>query len=113
MHAAGFERWLAYDAHSNGLAIFQKNDGANEPANASTYDGMIIEECNFYNDPCSGSGGDATEYLALKKPVLNAEYEDSDKETTAKFCPADETAGITGSLFDVNLDGKSYTPCTN
>ncbi len=111
--SAGFERWLAYTAHSDGLAIFQKNDSANEPADASLYDGMIIEECNFYNDPCSGSGGDATAYLSAGKPVLNAEYEDTDKETTAKFCTADEAAGITGSLFDVNLDSKFYEPCEN
>jgi hypothetical protein len=109
--SAGFERWLAYTAHTDGLAIFQKNDTANEPADAPLYDGMIIEECNFYDDPCSGSGGDATAYLAAGKPVLNAEYKDSDKETAAKFCPADISAGIVGSLFDVDLDGKSYTPC--
>jgi hypothetical protein len=109
--SAGFERWLAYTVHANGLAIFEKNDPANEPADEPLYDGMIIEECNFYSDPCSGSGGDTTAYLAAGKPVLNAEYEDQDKETTTKFCPEDEAAGIVGSLFDVNLDGKSYTPC--
>ena len=49
--------------------------------------------------------------LNTGKPALNAEYEDSDKETTAKFCPADEAAGITGSLFSVNLDGSYYSPC--
>jgi hypothetical protein len=108
--SAGFERWLAYDIHANGLAAFQKNDPANEPADEPLFDGMIIEECNFYNDPCSGSGGDATAYLAAGKPVLNAEYT-SDGETTAMFCSADESAGITGALFDVNLAGGTYQPC--
>ena len=61
--SAGFERWLAHDAHSHGLAIFQKNDPANGAADVGTYDGMIIEECNYYKDPCSGPGGDATRYL--------------------------------------------------
>ena len=41
---------------------------------------------------------------------LNAEYT-LDGETTAKFCSVDESAGITGSLFDVNLDGATYQPC--
>jgi hypothetical protein len=109
--SAGFERWLAYDIHFNDLAVFQKNDPANEPADAALFDGMIIEECNFYDDPCAGSGGDATAYLADHKPVLNAEYEDTDKETTAKFCSADDKAGISGSLFDVDLDSKFYEPC--
>jgi hypothetical protein len=108
--AAGYERWLAYTAHSDGLAIFQKNDTANASVDEPLFDGMIIEECNYYNDPCSGSGGDATAYLAAGKPVLNAEYT-QDGETTSKFCSADIKAGITGALFDVNLDGQTYQPC--
>jgi Glycoside-hydrolase family GH114 len=108
--SAGFERWLAYTAHSDGLAVFQKNDPANASVDEPLFDGMIIEECNFYDDPCAGSGGDATPYLAAGKPVLNAEYT-QDGETTAKFCPADTAAGIIGALFDVNLDGSTYTPC--
>lgn len=106
----GFERWLAYDIHANGLAAFQKNDPANAPADASLFDGMVVEECNYYNDPCSGAGGDATSYLAAHKPVLNAEYT-QDGETTAKFCAADTAAGITGALFSVSLSGGTYAPC--
>ena len=108
--SAGFERWLAYDAHAHGLAAFQKNDPADAAADAPTWDGMIIEECNFYDDPCSGSGGDATPYLKLGKPVLNAEYV-QDGETTAAFCTADIAAGITGSLFSSALNGATYQPC--
>ena len=108
--SAGFERWLAYDIHANGLAAFQKNDPAKEPADEPLFDGMIIEECNYYNDPCSGPGGEVSAYLAAGKPVLNAEYT-SDGETTASCCSADESAGITGALFDVDLDGATYQPC--
>ena len=108
--SAGFERWLAHDAHAHGLAIFQKNDPANAGANARNFDGMIIEECNSYRDPCSGGGGDATPYLRAGKPVLNAEYVE-DGETSAKFCSADVAAGITGALFNVDLNGKTYVPC--
>jgi len=108
--SAGFERWLAYTAHSDGLAIFQKNDPANAAVDEPLFDGMIIEECNYYDDPCAGPGGDATPYLDAGKPVLNAEYT-QDGETTAKFCPSDTAAGITGALFDVNLDGQTYDPC--
>jgi hypothetical protein len=110
--SAGFERWLAHDAHAHGLAIFQKNDPANAAVNVHSFDGMIIEECNYYRDPCSGPGGDATAYLHAGKPVLNAEYTE-DGATSAKFCSADVAAGITGALFNVDLDGKSktYIPC--
>ena len=108
--SAGFERWLAHDAHAHGLAIFQKNDPPNAAADVGIFDGMIIEECNYYRDPCSGPGGDATRYLNAGKPVLNAEYTE-DGETAAKFCSADVAAGITGALFNVDLDGKTYIPC--
>ncbi len=108
--SAGFERWLAYTAHTDGLAIFQKNDPADASVDEPLFDGMIIEECNVDNDPCAGSGGDATPYLAAGKPVLNAEYT-QDGEATAKFCPGDTAAGIIGALFDVDLGGKTYEPC--
>ena len=108
--AAGYEQWPAYTAHNDGLAIFQKNDPANSGADVATFDGMIIEECNSYDDPCAGSGGDATPYLSAGKPVLNAEYT-QDSETTSKFCPSDVAAGISGALFDVNLAGGTYSPC--
>jgi hypothetical protein len=105
----GYEQWLAYTAHSDGLAVFQKNDPDNSAADgqqASVFDGAITEECNYYADPCS----EWQPYLTAGKPVLNAEYT-SDGETTSKFCPADQTLGITGALFDLNLDGKTYEPC--
>lgn len=109
--AAGFEAWLAYTAHSDGLAIFQKNDGANTAADEPIFDGMIIEECNHYDDPCVGSDGDfVDDYISHGKPVLNAEYT-QDGETTAKFCSADANAGMTGALFSVDLDGSSYSSC--
>ena len=108
--SAGFERWLAHDAHAHGLAVFQKNDPANAAADVSRFDGMIIEECNHYRDPCAGPGGDATRYLRAGKPVLNAEYT-QDGERTSRFCPADVAAGITGALFDVGLGGGIYRPC--
>jgi hypothetical protein len=107
----GFERWLADTAHSDGLAIFQKNDPADAAANAGTFDGMIIEECNHYRDPCAGAGGDATAYLRRGKPVLNAEYT-QDGERTGRFCASDVAAGISGALFSVALDGpRDYHPC--
>jgi hypothetical protein len=109
--ASGYEQWLAYTAHSDGLAVFQKNDGANTATDEPYFDGMIIEECNHYDDPCTGaSGDDANVYVSAHKPVLNAEYTE-DGESTAKFCSADESAGITGALFNVNLDGKTYQTC--
>ena len=107
----GFEQWLAYTAHDDGLAIFQKNDSANAAADVSVFDGMIIEQCNEFADPCGTATvhGDATPYLKADKPVLNAEY--TPNETTGAYCPADIAAGITGTLFDVSLGGAIDQPC--
>jgi Glycoside-hydrolase family GH114 len=107
---AGFERWLAHQAHADGLAIFQKNDAADAATNARIFDGMIVEQCNHFRDPCAGPHGDATPYLRLGKPVLNAEYT-ADGESRPSFCPSDLRAGITGALFNVGLNGAVYRPC--
>jgi Glycoside-hydrolase family GH114 len=104
--AQGYEAWLAFTAHSDGLAIFQKNDTDNISVDEPIYDGAITEECNAYNDPCS----EWRPYLTAGKTVLNAEYTD-DGESTSKFCSADETLGIIGALFNVDLNGKTYQPC--
>ena len=36
-----------------------------------------------------------------------------DGETTASFCASDVSAGITGALFSINLDGSLFSPCTD
>jgi hypothetical protein len=109
--SAGFERWLAYQAHADGLAVLQKNDPANAKVDEPLFDGALSEECNYYEDPCAGQGGDWGPYLASGKPVFNAEYT-QDGETTAKFCSADDHWGIWGALFSVDLDGpKFYKVC--
>ena len=108
--SAGFERWLANDAHLHGLAIFQKNDPANAAAQQPLFDGMIVEQCNAQNGPCGGPLGEAAPYLASGKPVLNAEYT-QDGQTTANFCSTDTAAGVIGALFDASLNGTTYQAC--
>jgi hypothetical protein len=109
--SAGFERWLAYQAHADGLAVLQKNDPANAKVDEPLFDGALSEECNYYEDPCAGQGGDWGPYLASGKPVFNAEYT-QDGETTSQFCSADDHWGIWGALFSVDLDGpKFYKVC--
>ena len=111
--SAGFERWLAYQAHADGLAVLQKNDPANAEVDEPLFDGALSEECNYYQDPCAGPEGDWDLYLAAGKPVFNAEYA-QDGETTSKFCQADDHWGIWGALFSVDLNGpKLYKVCWN
>lgn len=109
----GFERWLSVTAHHDGLAILQKNDPQDAAVDAPHFDGALSEQCNHYDDPCAGTGGDWNAYLALGKPVLNAEYV-QDGETTAAFCPSDRRFGIWGALFSTALAGPSpYGVCWN
>jgi Glycoside-hydrolase family GH114 len=107
---AGFERWIAYNVHADGLAVFQKNDDANASVDQPLFDGVITEECNAFAPPSCGSTW--APYLNAHKPVLNAEYIE-DGETLSKFCPTDHAAGIYGALFTVNLDGSHYQVCWN
>jgi hypothetical protein len=97
-----FNEWIAGEAHSLGMAVLQKNDGEQTPQLQPYFDGALSEQCNQY-----GECADFQPYLAAGEPVLNAEYDRS----TAKFCAADQAAGIMGARFALSLDGKRYEPC--
>jgi hypothetical protein len=100
-------------AHSLGLAWGQKN-GDNDPAFSKalepTADFLLDEECNFYQT-CSIV---TPPYVQAGKLVLNAEYTDDWGSNTAtdlsKFCAADMSGGIDGTLFTSALAGQ-HNPC--
>jgi hypothetical protein len=97
-----YDRWVAKEAHSLGLAVFQKNDPDQATQLEPDFDGVLDEQCNEYSE-CSSF----QTYLRAGKPVLNAEY----NLPLSRFCPADNRAGIMGALYDLNLDGATYQPC--
>ncbi|HEX4482328.1 MAG TPA: endo alpha-1,4 polygalactosaminidase [Solirubrobacteraceae bacterium] len=97
-----YNEWVAEAVHALGMAVLQKNDGEQTPQLQPYFDGALSEQCNQYRE-CA----DFEPYLAVGKPVLNAEYAKRD----AKFCPADEVAGITGARFAKSLNGKRFEPC--
>ena len=97
-----YNLWLAGEVHSLGMAVLQKNDGEQTPEQKPYFDGALSEECNQYHE-CA----DFQPYLAAGKPVLNAEY----RLATAKFCEADNAAGIMGARYNLALNGKRYEPC--
>jgi|HubBroStandDraft_1064217.scaffolds.fasta_scaffold30207_2 hypothetical protein len=108
-----FDIMLGVYAHSLGLAWGQKN-GDNDPAFSRalepTADFLLDEECNYY-DTC---GIVTPPYLKAGKLVLNAEYTDDWGPNRAKdlrkFCAADISAGIDGTLFTSALAGQR-NPC--
>jgi hypothetical protein len=89
-------------AHSLGMAVLQKNDGEQTAQLQSHFDGALTEQCNQYAE-CARFDA----YLTAGKPVLNAEY----RLSTARFCAADNAAGIMGARFDLGLDGRVFQPC--
>jgi len=97
-----YDQWVAKEAHSLGLAVFQKNDPEQAKALQPSFDGVLDEQCNEYSE-CSSF----QPYLSVGKPVLNAEY----NLATSQFCAADNRAGIMGALYNLNLDGSTYQPC--
>ena len=97
-----YDEWVATEAHSLGLAVFQKNDPEQAKTLQPYFDGVIDEQCNEFSECSSFST-----YLSAGKPVLNAEY----NLATTSFCAADNNAGIMGALYSLNLDGSLYTPC--
>lgn len=103
--AETYDKAIAADAHSLGLAVFLKN-GINEADTKSGYDSFIpemqpftdaaiVEECHAYAE----CGAEAP-FVAAHKAVLNAEYT-NDRETLAKMCPA--TPGFSEILKHVAL----------
>jgi hypothetical protein len=97
-----YNEWVAEAVHALGMAVLQKNDGEQTPQLQSYFDGALSEQCNQYRE-CA----DFQPYLAAGKPVLNAEY----AKQTAKFCAADEAAGMMGVRFAKSLNGKRFEPC--
>jgi hypothetical protein len=97
-----YNEWVAQQAHALGLAVLQKNDGAQTAQLQPHFDGALTEQCNQYRECAS-----YRPYLAAGKPVLNAEY----RLSTARFCAADQAARIMGARFDLALDGRTFQHC--
>lgn len=97
-----FNEWVAAQAHSLGLAVFQKNDPSQAGKLEPYFDGVLDEQCNQYHE-CSAF----QPYLAAGKPVLNAEY----RLTASQFCAKDQAMGIMGARYNLALNGKLYQPC--
>jgi hypothetical protein len=97
-----YDEWVAREAHKLGLAVLQKNDPGQARELEPYFDGVLDEQCNQYSE-CSAFAP----YLRAGKPVLNAEY----KLPPARFCAADNRAGIMGAVYGIDLNGSKFEPC--
>ncbi|KVC58223.1 endo alpha-1,4 polygalactosaminidase [Burkholderia ubonensis] len=75
-----FNLWIATEVHSRGMLVALKNDinQAHDPQIYNAFDFVVSEQCIQYNE-C----GFFSNFLALNKPVFEAEY----KLSLAKMCP--------------------------
>jgi hypothetical protein len=101
-----YNEYIANEAHAHGLSVLLKNDTDQTAQLEPYFDFALNEECNYFQE-C----GTEAVFVNAGKAVFNAEYT-SDGESTSAFCPADEAAHIDGVLFNINLDGSTYKPCT-
>lgn len=97
-----YDEWVAHEAHSLGLAVFEKNDPEQARRLEPYFDGVLDEQCNQYSE-CSSF----EPYLAAAKPVLDAEYH----LPTSRFCAADQRLGIMGAAYSLALNGSKWDPC--
>ena len=96
-----YNGFLAGTAHAAGLATFLKNDVAQVGQLAPQFDGAINEQCGEY-DEC----GAYSAFLNANKPVLQAEYTGG-----SSFCASANAAGRQAALYNLDLNGATYTPC--
>ncbi len=97
-----YDRWVAGQAHSLGLAVLQKNDPDQARALEPYFDGVLSEQCNQYAE-CAAY----RPYLAAGKPVLDAEY----RLPRRRFCARDARLGIMAARYNLALNGHVYEPC--
>jgi len=106
-----FNRQLANAAHDRGLAIALKNSGDQAAALEPYFDLELNEECHRY-DECD----QLAPFVAAGKPVLNAEYPDSDDLSGAEALAADicddaVAAGLRTLVLPLDLDEAFRVSC--
>ncbi|MEZ4268230.1 MAG: endo alpha-1,4 polygalactosaminidase [Myxococcota bacterium] len=104
-----FNRWLADEAHSRGLAIALKNDGAQVPWLVDWFDLSVNEECHFYEE-CD----ELEPFTAAGKAILNAEYVSSEqkaKSLATTLCPKAKSAATRTLILPLDLDDSFRVTC--
>ena len=71
-----YDGWVAKEAHSVGLAVFQKNDPEQATQLQPDFDGVLDEQCNEYSEcssfqpTCGRQTGAERRIQRAAKPVL-------------------------------------------
>ena len=97
-----FDEWIAREAHSLGLAVFQKNDPEQARRLEPDFDGVLDEQCNQYQECAS-----FRPYLRRRQAGPERRY----SLVVPRLLRRRRRAGIMGALYGLALDGRSYAPC--
>lgn len=98
-----YAMWLASEAHSRGMAVFQKNTSSLAASLFDLYDGAITEDC-FDQNWCTDMLG----YPSRDKPVFMAEYTDTGVDFAAA-CAWANTNSYSAILKDRDLTAALTT----
>ena len=104
-----FNRFIANEAHTRGLAVALKNDLDQIPALIDYFDFAVNEQCHEF-DECETNDP----FINAQKPVFNAEYADrfrNDLEQQAAMCAAARARNLRTLVLPLDLDDSFRISC--
>jgi hypothetical protein len=97
-----FNRWIARQVHSRGMAVALKNDGRQAKQLIGQFDFAIVEQC-FQYEEC----GYYRPFVEQGKAVFETEYE----LEPAKFCAAAAAIEFSAIRKSLDLFAQPWRPC--
>jgi hypothetical protein len=104
-----YNRWLASEAHSRGLAVGLKNDLDQIPDLVSDFDFSVNEQCHEF-DECDH----LSPFVDAGKPVFIAEYLDlyvNDEGARNAMCAASRAGNYRALVLPLDLDDSFRFSC--
>ncbi|MFQ5551082.1 MAG: endo alpha-1,4 polygalactosaminidase [Gemmatimonadales bacterium] len=104
-----FNRFLANEARTRGLAVALKNDLDQIPELVDYFDLSVNEQCHEFNE-CD----QLQPFITAGKPVLNAEYADqfvSDPVQRQTMCAAAVAQNLRTLVLPIDLDDSFRFSC--
>ena len=95
-----FNRWVANEVHSYGMAVFQKNDVEQTNELQPYFDAILDEQCFQYSE-CDT----LSPYRSANKAVFEVEYAGKKNvaRTASKICPKANAMNFNTLIKDMNL----------
>ncbi len=101
-----FNKKLANEAHSRGLAVGLKNDLDQIPRLVPYFDFSVNEQCHEFSE-CE----DLLPFVSADKPVWNAEYKQEFVDDPASICPTSRSLNLRTLILPLDLDDSFRITC--